>query len=79
MRIGVRAEAFELTPQLRSVVVSRLVSALGTFGAHIASVGVRLQISTDHLSKSRLGLTNTRSYRGRWLKSGGRFSRGARH
>ena len=48
MRINVGAEGFELTPQLRRVVVSRLVSALGPFGAHIASVGVRLQISMGH-------------------------------
>ena len=38
----------ERTPQLRNVVVSRLLSALGPFGAHIESVGVRLQTSTGH-------------------------------
>lgn len=46
MRINVRSEGPELTPQLRQVAVSRLLSALGPFGAHIASVGVRLQTST---------------------------------
>ena len=48
MRISVRSEGFELTPQLRSAVVSRLVSTLGPFGAHIASVDVRVLISTGH-------------------------------
>lgn len=46
MRINVRSEGLELTPQLRQVAVSRLLSALAPFGAHIASVGVRLQTST---------------------------------
>jgi len=46
MRINVRSEGLELTPQLRQVVVSRLLSALDPFGAHIASVGVRLLTST---------------------------------
>jgi hypothetical protein len=35
MRINVRSEGFQLTPQLRGVVVSRLLSALRPFGAHI--------------------------------------------
>jgi ribosomal subunit interface protein len=48
MRISVRSEGFGLTPQLRSVVVSRLVSTLDPFGAHIASVEVRLQVTTGH-------------------------------
>ena len=46
MRINVRSEGLELTPQLRQVAVSRLLSALGPVGAHIALVGVRLQTST---------------------------------
>jgi ribosome-associated translation inhibitor RaiA len=46
MRIDVRSEGLELTPQLRQVAVSRLLSALGPFGAHIALVGVRLETST---------------------------------
>ena len=45
MRVNVHSERFELTPQLRHVVVSRLQSALGPFSAHIDSVAVRLQTS----------------------------------
>ena len=45
MRISVRAERFDLTPQLRSVVASRLVSTLDPFGAHIASVDIRNRIA----------------------------------
>ncbi len=48
MRINVRSEGFQLTPQLRGVVVSRLLSVLGPFGAHIDLVGVRLQTITGH-------------------------------
>ena len=43
MRIDVSSEGFVLTPQLRGVVVSRVLSALGGFGAHIESVSVRLE------------------------------------
>jgi ribosome-associated translation inhibitor RaiA len=46
MRIDVHSEGFQLTPQLRGVVVSRLLSALGPFGAHIESVLARLRAST---------------------------------
>ena len=48
MRINVRSEGFQLTPQLRGVVVSRLLSALGPFSAHIELVVVRLQTSAGH-------------------------------
>jgi ribosome-associated translation inhibitor RaiA len=48
MRINVRSEGFQLTPQLRGVVVSRLLSAVGPFGAHIELVDVRLQTSAGH-------------------------------
>ena len=43
MRINVRSEGFQLTPQLRGVVVSRLLSALGPFSAHIELVVVGLR------------------------------------
>ena len=43
MRINVHSEGFQLTPQLRGVVVSRMVSALASFGAYIDMVVVRLQ------------------------------------
>ena len=46
MQINVRSDRFELTPQLRGLVVSRLLSALGPFDAHLKSVHVRLQTST---------------------------------
>ena len=46
MRINVHSERFELTPQLRHAVVSRLQSALGSFSSHIESVDVRLQLGT---------------------------------
>jgi ribosome-associated translation inhibitor RaiA len=45
MRINVHSGGFQLTPQLRGVVVSRLLSALGPFSAHIESVVVDLQVS----------------------------------
>ena len=48
MRINVRSEGFQLTPQLRGVVVSRLLSTVGPFGAHIELVDVRLQASAGH-------------------------------
>ena len=48
MRINVRSEGFRLTPHLRGVVVSRLLSALGPFGMHIQCVDVRLQARTGH-------------------------------
>jgi ribosome-associated translation inhibitor RaiA len=48
MRINVHSEGFRLTPQLRGVVVSRLLSALGPFGAHIQGVAVRLRAGTGH-------------------------------
>jgi ribosome-associated translation inhibitor RaiA len=48
MRIDVGTEGFEATPQLRTVVGSRLLSALGPFVDHIESVGVRLQTGTFH-------------------------------
>ena len=48
MRINVRSEGFQLTPQLRGVVVSRLLSALGPFSAHIELVVVGLRASTGH-------------------------------
>jgi ribosome-associated translation inhibitor RaiA len=48
MRINVRLEGFQLTPQLRGVVVSRLLSAVGQFGAYIELVDVRLQASAGH-------------------------------
>jgi ribosome-associated translation inhibitor RaiA len=48
MRINVRSEGFQLTPQLRGVVVSRLLSAVGPFGAYIELVDVCLQASSGH-------------------------------
>lgn len=42
MRINVRAEGFELRPQLRHAAVSHLLSALRPFRAHIELVSVRL-------------------------------------
>ena len=48
MRINVHSEGFRLTPQLRSAVVSRLLSALSPFGAHIQLVVVRLRAGTGH-------------------------------
>ena len=48
MRINVRSEGFQLTPQQRDVVVSRLLSALGPFSAHIELVVVGLRSSTGH-------------------------------
>jgi ribosome-associated translation inhibitor RaiA len=48
MRINVHSEGFRLTPQLRGVVVSRLLSALGPFSAHIRGLVVRLQARTGH-------------------------------
>lgn len=48
MRINVHSEGFQLTPQLRGVVVSRMVSALGSFGAYIDVVVVRLQATRGH-------------------------------
>jgi ribosome-associated translation inhibitor RaiA len=48
MRINVRSEGFQLTPQLRGVVVSRLLSAVGPFGAYIEVVDVRLQARAGH-------------------------------
>ena len=48
MRINVYSEGFQLTPQLRGVVVSRMLSALGPFGAYIEMVVVRLQAKTGH-------------------------------
>lgn len=48
MQINVYSERFEVTPQLRTVVVSRLLAALGPFGAHVESVAVRLQTTTGH-------------------------------
>jgi hypothetical protein len=43
MRINVCSEGFQLTPQLRGVVVSRLLSAPGPFNAHIELVVVELR------------------------------------
>ena len=48
MRINVYSEGVQLTPQLRGVVVSRMLSALGPFGAYIELVVVRLQANTGH-------------------------------
>lgn len=48
MRIDVIPEGFQLTRQLRGAVVSRLLSALRPFGAHIELVVVRLQTSAGH-------------------------------
>jgi hypothetical protein len=48
MRIDVRSEGFQLTPQQRGVVVSRLLSALGPFGVHIQLVVVGLRAITGH-------------------------------
>jgi ribosome-associated translation inhibitor RaiA len=48
MRINVHSEGFRLTAQLQGAVVSRLLSALGPFGAHIELVGVRLRAGTGH-------------------------------
>ena len=49
MRIDVYSEGFELTPQLRSKVVSRFVWALGAFDSHVESVVVRLMSGTGHM------------------------------
>jgi ribosome-associated translation inhibitor RaiA len=48
MRINVHSEGFQLTPQLRGVVVSRMLSALGSFGDYIEMVVVRLQARPGH-------------------------------
>ena len=48
MRINVRSEGFQLTPQLRGVVVSRLLSALGPFSAYIELVVVGLRANIGH-------------------------------
>jgi len=47
MRINVESVGFELTTQLRNVVVSRWLSALGSFATHVDTVDVRLRTPTD--------------------------------
>ena len=48
MLVNIRAQGFDLTPQLRSFVESRLLGALGSFSARIQSVVAHLQPRLGH-------------------------------
>ena len=54
MRINVRSERFQLTPQQRGVRVSQPLSALRPFGTHIELVVVGLRASTGHTQRDTM-------------------------